>query len=85
MKDIPKFSEQDIFNMKLRGEIIEFNGYDCLDMGIEIAFKDDVKCKEHNKIIKAGEKAGTWYIPVRYPEKTIIKWECGCLDIKDRK
>lgn len=83
MNESIKFSERDIFQMKLRGEVITVEGYDCFDCGFSISFKDDVHCDKHDYMIKAGTEAGTWYIPIRYANKQIIKWACGCIDIRD--
>jgi hypothetical protein len=80
----PLLSESEIYNLKNQGEIVEIMGYDCFNIGMEISFiKDDLQCDKCGKIIKRGEKAGMWYFAVRYPQRQILLWSCGCSYIND--
>lgn len=83
--DIPVgLTEQQIFDLKMQGEIVEIEGYDCFGFCFEIDFlKEDVRCDQCGKTLKKKKTAGAWYIPVRYPNKQIIKWACGCITIRD--
>lgn len=83
--EMPKaLTNEEIFQLKMDGEIVEFAGYDCFNLGMEILFlKEDLKCDKCGKIIKANKPAGMWYFAARHPEKRIIKWACGCIDVDD--
>lgn len=76
-------TEAQIFNMKMAGDIFEFEGYDVFSYGFGLEFKEDVKCDKCGQILKKGKEVGDWYIPVRHPNKLIIKWACGCVEVKD--
>jgi hypothetical protein len=81
---ISLLTESEIFNLKTQGEIIEIQGFDCFNIGMDIQFmKDDLQCDKCGFITKKGKLAGHWYFPVRYPFKQIIVWACGCVDIRD--
>ncbi|KKK87956.1 hypothetical protein LCGC14_2748010 [marine sediment metagenome] len=75
------FSEQEIADLKGLDQICEVEGHDCWAHYLEVEAKDGIRCDKCEVTFPPSTPFHTFFV-VR-ERKTITRWPCGCVSIRD--